>query len=646
MSRSRRLRWAVPVAILLLIVVTGAIVLTSTRSGPAPLASLDVTIDVVDGPAHDQHVRLDATVYLPQRTPAPAVIISPGFGGDKGTVAGQAKDLAARGFVVLAYTPRGFGHSTGKIALNSPDYEVADARQLVDWLARRPDVIKDGPGDPRVGVTGVSYGGALSLMLAGSDPRVDAIAPAITYNDLSQSLLPDAATTQPLPHTPAAGAFGDNGVFKRTWAGYFFASGLRGGSGADPTCGRFIAAVCRAYQQVATAGTASKATVDLLRRDSPMTVTGNIKVPTLLIQGEHDTLFGLDQADANARQIHRAGGKVKVIWYTGGHDAGNPGARLQQEIGDWFDFHLAHHGSDPGTAFSYQVQGAIRSNGKNTVRTVTAPDYPGLAGGRTERKQLALSGKPQPVLNPAGGNPQALSSLPGISGGLGSLSSRLAADIPGEFAHFTTPALRSQLLIAGTSLVRLRVKATPGAVLFAKLYVVGPDGTKTLPGSAVAPFRVPAGSSEVTVTLPGVVAPVRAGSHLEFVVSSTDQAYTNATKPAVYQVAVDGGLSVPLVPGRSSSATAFPLGQLIGIGVVLLLCVCGGLLLALRRRHRDDVDSELTDVPLVLDNLSKTYRGKLQVVDSLSFRVERGQVLGLLGPNGAGKTTALRMLLG
>jgi ABC-2 type transport system ATP-binding protein len=33
-------------------------------------------------------------------------------------------------------------------------------------------------------------------------------------------------------------------------------------------------------------------------------------------------------------------------------------------------------------------------------------------------------------------------------------------------------------------------------------------------------------------------------------------------------------------------------------------------------------------------------------VDDLSFRVERGQVLGLLGPNGAGKTTSLRMLMG
>jgi ABC-2 type transport system ATP-binding protein len=48
----------------------------------------------------------------------------------------------------------------------------------------------------------------------------------------------------------------------------------------------------------------------------------------------------------------------------------------------------------------------------------------------------------------------------------------------------------------------------------------------------------------------------------------------------------------------------------------------------------------------MVGGLSKTYAGGLRAVDGVSFRVERGQVLGLLGPNGAGKTTALRMLMG
>jgi ABC-2 type transport system ATP-binding protein len=74
--------------------------------------------------------------------------------------------------------------------------------------------------------------------------------------------------------------------------------------------------------------------------------------------------------------------------------------------------------------------------------------------------------------------------------------------------------------------------------------------------------------------------------------------------------------------------------------------VLAGLIAAVRRRRSGDVDPELTDVPLVIENLSKSYPGGLVAVDDLSFRVEKGQVLGLLGPNGAGKTTTLRMLMG
>jgi len=43
--------------------------------------------------------------------------------------------------------------------------------------------------------------------------------------------------------------------------------------------------------------------------------------------------------------------------------------------------------------------------------------------------------------------------------------------------------------------------------------------------------------------------------------------------------------------------------------------------------------------------LTRRYGSRLAVND-VSFRVERGEVVGFLGPNGAGKTTTLRMLTG
>jgi ABC-2 type transport system ATP-binding protein len=46
-----------------------------------------------------------------------------------------------------------------------------------------------------------------------------------------------------------------------------------------------------------------------------------------------------------------------------------------------------------------------------------------------------------------------------------------------------------------------------------------------------------------------------------------------------------------------------------------------------------------------VQSLTKYY-GTIAAVDDLSFRVEKGEIVGFLGPNGAGKTTTMRMLTG
>ena len=46
-----------------------------------------------------------------------------------------------------------------------------------------------------------------------------------------------------------------------------------------------------------------------------------------------------------------------------------------------------------------------------------------------------------------------------------------------------------------------------------------------------------------------------------------------------------------------------------------------------------------------VNNLTKKYDG-FTAVDNISFKIEKGEVVGFLGPNGAGKTTTLRVITG
>ena len=188
--------------------------------------------------------------------------------------------------------------------------------------------------------------------------------------------------------------------------------------------------------RAATTGAATPEGLRLLEASSPATVLGRITAPTLLVQGEADSLFPLSEGDANARGIAANGTPVKVVWYGGGHDGGlDETDRLRELVRDWFGHYLKKDGSPADTRFEVSVPAAtISSADSNPAPQVRVRgDVPGMAGSPpVQRRAIALrdavgsriGGPGQLVVAPAGGVPAAVTSLPGLGSALGALERR------------------------------------------------------------------------------------------------------------------------------------------------------------------------------------------------------------------------------
>jgi len=582
-------------------------------------------------------VTLDTSLYLPLKTPAPAILLAHGFTGDKNSVVAQARTLAEHGYVVLTWTARGFGKSTGEISMNSPKGEVADVSKLIDYLSTRREVIQQHTNDPLVGIAGDSYGGGISLMVAGYDQRIDAVAANITWNNLNHVLFPQNSEDL------------SPGPYKKFWAGTFFAlATLPNAFGGE--CGTFAKEWCTAFKDAVATGTPTAADQKLLLASSPSTITSKITAPTLLMQGEADSLFPLTESIANAQGIHDAHPKVPLamIWHSGGHDGGtDESKRLQQATTDWFDKHLLNKKISFPVFQVTDTNGSISLIDSSVIAKLLQSDRLPI---KPTYATIPLATPFAALVAPIGGIPGAISSLPGVGSALalaGNIGGVSAAFLPGQSGFLETDPLKHPLTIVGPSEVTLKVSSNkPDATLFFSLVIRTASGQTKQPNGIVAPVhlsKIPATGSVVTIHLPAVVLDAAVGDKLAVAISTTDQGYGMPADGRLYTITVASPLSYSnLLTTSSKSKSSFAVWPIAAIIAILLAF----LFVYLRRPRHNDQPVEPTDSLVEVTNLSKVYKDGYKAVDGLSFHVKRGQVLGLLGPNGAGKTTTLRMMMG
>ena len=220
---------------------------------------------------------------------------------------------ATTDFNVVSWDPRGTfatkNTSLPGMQIDAPFFEARDVSALISWLTASGNPAKTQVaaigGDPLVGMVGGSYGGGIPWTTAGTDPRVDAIAPEISWNSMLSSLYPN------------------NNQFKTAFGTLL--AGLLLFSGTDVNS--------EVYKGVITGdlfGWISETGQAVLASAGPTDLVSKISAPTLVFQGVQDILFPLSESVTNAQTLVSVGTTTKMVWFCGGHGQCNVPLNPQQ----------------------------------------------------------------------------------------------------------------------------------------------------------------------------------------------------------------------------------------------------------------------------------------------------------------------------
>ena len=276
-----------------------------------------------------QGVRLAADIYKPKGLTAdkklPGILLVPGWGGSKENLKNNyGPHFAELGFIVLAFDYKSWGQSDGPIVPTEAlsyseeaaklDINVTHIRKVVDPFSMLADVraaLHYLGGEPQVmpnnlGIWGTSLGGGLAMVMTASDERikvlVDQMGPVNYVHNLREMPAAMARKIETLIARGLLPAYPDATMAKNP--------ALKG------------------YPNWAA-----------MKRFNPMNYVDKLKVPTLIIDAENETLFDRTQNGVLLHNSIKERLDSKYIAYPGGHYdlyKGDNQKAAFKEASDWF----------------------------------------------------------------------------------------------------------------------------------------------------------------------------------------------------------------------------------------------------------------------------------------------------------------------
>lgn len=428
---------------------------------------------------------------------APTVLQGPGFGGQAQSDPDAASspsnpgvgDLRRAGYNVLTWNPRGISPSGGQAQLNNPDFEGKDVSALLSWVSERSEAQLDAPGDPRVGMTGGSYGGGIQFSTAAIDKRVDAIVPVIAWHSLGTSLY--KADT-----------------IKSSWVNALLVGATRPGNTFSPS-------ILKGREQARRGTTFSPEVVNFARAAGPDRVLSQVSAPTLMLQGTIDNLFPPSEAIENYSILKANGVPVKMVWFCGGHGVcltkGGESRLPLEQTWLWLDKYLKGDTAvDTGPGFTWVDQrGKFRS-------TATYPRPDG---------KLQARGKGALTLQDKGGSGPYAGKLPGAISPTFGLVLRPTIPAPAKRAVNVPVRARKTAVVVGTPKVRLNYKGTSKNKKVRVLAQLVHRGKVV--GNQITPVALRLNGKKQTATVPleAISISLRKGQRVKLQITAQSSAY-------------------------------------------------------------------------------------------------------------------------